>query len=102
MQIAQQRRKEHQQAIAKREHEIEDLKEMIADLDSFLEFGQELIGGPAPQQQKPQSRPIEPAQVQVKPTEPNLKEVQNGSHDDEWEGRDPAKSISNVLAARKA
>lgn len=102
MQIARQRRKEHEQAITKREHEIADFKEMIADLDSFIEFGQELMGGAAQQHDRPTSRPIDQAQLQVKPVEPKLKEVQNGSPDDEWEGGDPSKSISNVLAARKA
>ena len=104
MNIARQRRKEHEQAIAKREQEIEDLREMIADLDSFLEFGQELIGGPAPSQ-RPQSRqPGDPsqAQAQTKPGEPQLKEVQRPSGDDVWEGEAPGKSIANVLAARKA
>ena len=102
MQIARQRRKEHEQAIAKREREIEDLREMIADLDSFLEFGQELMGGAETQQQKPQARPIESDQVQVKPAEPQLKEVQAASPEEVWESDAPMKGISNVLAARKA
>lgn len=103
MQIARQRRKEHEEAIAKREREIEELREMIADLDSFIDFGQELINGPVVQ--RTPSRPIEPQQV--KPVEPQLKEVQrpenrNEDGDNEWSSDDPGKSIANVLAARKA
>ena len=45
MDIAKQRRQEHIDLIAQLESEIEELHEKIAELESFLDFGEALING---------------------------------------------------------
>jgi hypothetical protein len=107
MQIARQRIKDHEDSIARKEREIEDLREMIGDLERFLEFGQELIGGSAQATARPVSHQPQP----VRPTtqQPQIKEVlaqaakkaDEEDDDDEW-GSDTEKNIEAVLAARKA
>lgn len=97
MQIARQRRGEYEESIARKEREIEELREMIGDLDRFLEFGQDLIGGNGST-----GKPADPA-----PAKPNVQNIQDVSPkpvndmDEEWD-TDATKSIENVLAARKA
>ncbi len=91
MQVAQQRKNEYTKAIAKKEEEIAELKEMIADLDSFMEFGKELLGN-QPEKAKVVSRPVvsKPAPQVAPASDP----------DDEWGADDPKQSIARVLAQR--
>ena len=44
MQVADQNRKNYKKAIAQKEAEIAELREMIVDLDNFIEFGNSLLG----------------------------------------------------------
>lgn len=91
MQVAQQRKNEYTKAIAKKEEEIAELKEMIADLDSFMEFGKELLGS-QPEKAKVVSRPVvsKPAPQAAPARDP----------DDEWGSDDPKQSIARVLSQR--
>ena len=43
MQVAQQRRTDYKNAIAKKQQEIAELTELVADLDSFIDFGEALL-----------------------------------------------------------
>ena len=63
MQIAQQRQKEYASMIAKKQTEIDELKEHIEDLENFIEFGASLVGKPAAKangNQKVTSQPVKP------------------------------------------
>lgn len=44
VQIAYERRKDYKASIARLEREIEELGELVKDLDSFIEFGEALVG----------------------------------------------------------
>ncbi len=86
MQVAHQNRKEHLKAISQKEAEIAELREMIADLDSFIEFGNSLLGKPAaPAAETPTAR--------VK-SQPAPDAEQN------WNSGDVNKGITNVLTKR--
>ena len=66
LQIARQRRKDHEAAIAEKEREIEELREMIGELDSFIEFGEALVGDEKPQiKEVPQPFAAAPAPTTV-------------------------------------
>jgi hypothetical protein len=43
MQVAKQRQKEYTTAIAKKQAEIDEMKEYIEDLENFIEFGASLL-----------------------------------------------------------
>lgn len=65
LQIARQRRKDHQDAIAEKEREIEELREMIGELDGFIEFGEALVGDEMPRiKEVPQPFAAAPAAVE--------------------------------------
>ena len=88
MQIASQRKKSYLSAIAKKESEIAEMKELIADLDSFMEFGQALLGK-EPDTAREVSRPVA---------------VDAPRADDEEEGWDsddePQQQIARVVSQR--
>ena len=103
MEVAKQRKKDYETQISKKKAEIEELEEMIGDLNSFMEFGNELLNGPA-KAAAPTSRPS--PQVKSQPS-PQLKEVPNKpaaasapKADDEWGDDDAQQSIARVLSAR--
>jgi hypothetical protein len=108
MQVAQQRRAGYQKAIAQKESEIAELRELMEDLDNFLEFGQSLLGkDPAASIAQPQpARPAAPNQP--KPQEqaapqarPEKAEGQKANPEDEWgDDEQPKDSIARVLASR--
>ena len=88
MQVAHQNRKNHIKAIAQKEAEIEELREMIADLDSFIEFGNSLLGKPTTAAATPEP------QTARKTSQP----APNG--DQGWNTGDANEGIANVLAKR--
>lgn len=99
MQVAKQRHKEYEASVAKKEAEIEELNELIADLESFMEFGDALIGktpAAAPAKKTVVSRPV----VQVsKPVAEPKNEWDND--DDKANDKDDANDgISRVLSQR--
>lgn len=98
LQVARERRKEHEAAIAEKRLEIEELEEMIGDLDRFLEFGEELIGeSRAKAAERPITRPIsQPVSRPVSQPAP----AAIADKDDDWEESDPTESIARMLAAR--
>lgn len=86
MQVAHQNRKSHTKAIAQKEAEIAELREMIADLDSFIEFGNSLLGqAPAP---------VEEAKGPRKVSQPTSQVEQN------WNSGDADAGIASVLSKR--
>lgn len=91
MQIAQQRLKNYTKSIVAKENEITELKELIGDLESFIEFGEALVSNgmaDAPTTERQVSRPV--LQTQDKP----------GDSDEEWGDDDEENGIAKVLAAR--
>ena len=107
--IAQTRREEYKKDIAKKEAEIEELKELISDLDSFIEFGEALVNdGPA--ETKTENKPAETAVSATKPAEaaqqpqqssqPRI--VKSRQPDSDWENDGDQSGIARVLAARNA
>ena len=90
MQIAHQRRKTYLSAIAQKEAEIAEMNEMIADLDSFIEFGDALLGK-------------DPEKVTETPR-PALAETPAATSDpdpdDEWETDTPQQNIARVISQR--
>ena len=102
IQIAQQRREDYEKSISEKEQEIEDLRELIADLDSFIEFGEALLNdgankpGAMPQDTAPKPvqdmapKPVQDAQNIIKPVDP----------ENEWDDDDGKQGIARVLAAR--
>lgn len=96
MQIAKQRHTDYQASVAKKEAEIEELNELIADLESFMEFGDALMGkdpAPAPTKKAVVSRPV--VQVTKQKAEP----------ENEWDNADEKKEadtdgIARVLSQR--
>lgn len=119
MTIAQSRREEYKKDIAKKEAEIEELKELISDLDSFIEFGEALIGdGPA--DTKTEEKPSEAKTSDAKPNEakpqvnhdeiphphaqsaPQPRVVKSRQPNGDWENDGDQGGIARVLAARNA
>ena len=106
--IAQSRREEYKKDIAKKEAEIEELKELISDLDSFIEFGEALIGDsddtPSENTATPDrivSKPVVSKPVVSKPSpQQKPQAVQTNPADDEWGTGDSQQGIARVLAAR--
>lgn len=86
MQVAHQNRKDHKRAIAQKEAEIAELREMITDLDSFIEFGNSLLGGEA-------TMPIEDQVATVK----NAAPMESGQN---WNSGDVHDGIADVLKKR--
>lgn len=109
LKLAQNRRDEYKKEISKKEAEIEELKELISDLDSFIEFGEALIkdGDDAPTENAATpdrivSKPVVSKPVVSKPSpQQTPHSVQSNPMDDEW-GTDDSKQqgIARVLAAR--
>lgn len=106
--IAQSRREEYKKDIAKKEAEIEELKELISDLDSFIEFGEALIsdGDETASENtatpdRVVSKPVVSKPVVSKPS-PQQKPhaVATNPVDDEWGTDDSKQGIARVLAAR--
>ena len=106
--IAQSRREEYKKDIAKKEAEIEELKELISDLDSFIEVGEALISDgdevPSDNNATPDrlvSKPVVSKPVVSKPS-PQQKPhaVQSNPIDAEWGTDDNKQGIARVLAAR--
>ena len=86
MQVAHQNRKEHLKAITQKEAEIAELREMIADLESFIEFGNSLLGkettaAPDAMPTRPKSQPAPEAEQA-------------------WNTGDVDSGIANVLSKR--
>ena len=104
--VAQSRRDEYKEDIAKKEAEIEELKELISDLDSFIEFGEALVGdGPAESESSDTS--TKPTKVISKavvskpaPHQQAPRAVVSDGQDDEWGSDNTDNNISRVLAAR--
>ena len=89
MQIAHQRRKDYRDSIAQKEAEIAELHELIADLDSFIEFGDSLMG-------KQTQKPAEPAKPSI--TAAPKPQIQaptplDEDDDDDWGDDAPPSSI---------
>lgn len=92
LQIARQRRQDHEDAIAEKEREIEELREMIGELDSFIEFGESLMNG----DDKPQIKEVPQPFATAAPTVDDDEDPA-----DEWNVPDEDNSsIARVLASR--
>ena len=114
LKVAQNRRDEYTKEIAKKEAEIEELKELISDLDSFIEFGEALVkDGDTPTENKSDtkveatpnrvtSKPVVSKPVVSKPSPQSTPTpIASNPIDDEWGSDDDAKGgIARVLAAR--
>ena len=105
--VAEARREEYKKDIAKKEAEIEELKELISDLDSFIEFGEALVSdGPADTKPdpKPETAAAAPA-ADAKPAEASQPQqprvVKSRPTNGDWEN-DGESGIARVLAARNA
>ncbi|MEM6385677.1 MAG: hypothetical protein AAF718_05515 [Pseudomonadota bacterium] len=112
--VAQNRREEYKKDISKKEAEIEELKELISDLDSFIEFGEALVSDddvPTDAASKTktettpdrvQSKPVVSKPVVSKPSPQAAPQpIAMNPADDEWGTDDDAKGgIARVLAAR--
>lgn len=117
LKVAQNRRDDYKKDIANKEAEIEELKELINDLDSFIEFGEALVtDGDAPAakveakieaQTDPTpnrivSKPVVSKPIISKPSPQSVPSpISMDPADDEWGTDDETKSgIARVLAAR--
>ena len=100
MDIAKQRRQEHIDLIAQLESEIEELQEKIAELESFLDFGEALINGRLDAEDD--DAPEGPA-LAVEPLR-DMQELRSVMAVDDWHSdeEDDAteQSIARVLSAR--
>ena len=91
MQVAHQRRKDYKASIAKKEAEIEELNELVADLDSFMEFGEALMG----------NEPVTAAREVSKPVVQVTKPIPDPDPEDEWAENDgETNGIARVLSQR--
>ncbi|MEM9971011.1 MAG: hypothetical protein AAF762_07915 [Pseudomonadota bacterium] len=108
LKVAQNRRDEYKKEIAKKEAEIEELKELLSDLDSFIEFGEALVNDgdekPAETASTPDrvvSKPVvsKPAVSRPSPQQ-TPQPVQATPVDDEWGADENKQGIARVLAAR--
>ena len=88
MQIAAQRRKGYLNAIAKKEAEIAEMNELIADLDSFIEFGEALVGNQS-EPLREVSRPVEVKQADAEDDDAN-----------EWDEDEPQQSLERIISQR--
>ena len=89
MQIAHKRRKDYSAEIAKKEAEIAELHELIADLDSFIEFGEALVGN-------------QPADTAGEPARPAAVQTSHEDDDEEvnWDTAEPQQHIARVISQR--
>ena len=102
--VAQTRREEYKKDIAKKEAEIEELKELISDLDSFIEFGEALINdGPTESKsaEKAESSPTAEAKPAEAPQSQQPRIVKSRQPNSDWDD-DSESGIARVLAARNA
>ncbi len=104
--VAQSRRDSYKKDIETKEAEIEELKELISDLDSFIEFGEALIneGGedkPVDGKSTPKvvSKPAPEVTATSTPQQPRAIKSRPTA-DDEWGSDDDSNGIARVLAAR--
>lgn len=95
MDIARQRRQQHVDEIARLNAEIEELQDRIGELDTFLDFGETLIGNaPTPISARVTSAP---ASLRT----PELREIDESDDWDDDADEDRAQqSIANVVSAR--
>mgnify|MGYP001829059724 CR=1 FL=1 len=107
LKVAQSRREEYTKEIAKKEAEIEELKELLSDLDSFIEFGEALIGEDAPTESsatpnRVTSKPVVSKPVVSKPSpQQSPQPVAMKPAEDDWGSEEDSKQgIARVLAAR--
>lgn len=94
MQVAKQRHKEYRTSVKAKEAEIEELHELIAELESFMEFGEALIG------KEKETEPSKRAVVSRPVVEVNKQMV---DPENEWAKDDDDKDndgISRVLSQR--
>ena len=106
LKVAQSRREEYKKEIAKKEAEIEELKELLSDLDSFIEFGEALIGEDSSSENTTPNRivskPVVSKPVDSNPsTQQAPQPVAMKPAEDDWGSDDADKQgIARVLAAR--
>lgn len=113
MKVAQTRREEYKKDIARKEAEIEELKELISDLDSFIEFGEALIGdGPAetkPEEKRaeaeaktPDNNASDTDDAHDAQSAPQPRVVKSRQPNGDWDNPGDPNGIARVLAARNA
>lgn len=90
MQVAQKRRTDYKNAIARKTNEIAELNELIADLDNFIGFGEALLGDPG-EKAREVSRPVAVTQSS------NEADEWESDEDDEWGSDEPQQSVVGVL-----
>ncbi len=105
--VAQTRREDYKKDIAKKEAEIEELKELISDLDSFIEFGEALVSDDKPEakdseaEAKPNTVVSKPVVSKPSPQQaPRAVVSRTQDNDDEWGSDSDESNIARVLAAR--
>ena len=94
VQVAYQRRKDYKASISTKEREIEELEELVKDLDSFIEFGEALVGGGGKETVK--------VMAVSRPTPATVSAADDVDPADEWatdedEDKDP---VSRVISQR--
>ena len=91
VQVAKQRRSDYRKSITTKESEIEELKELIQDLDSFIEFGEALVTDG-----KSQLKEVAP-----QPQAPVTPKAQSAEKDPakEWETPSNQAGLKQVLAS---
>ena len=101
LQIAKQRLGEYRMAISKKENEIVELKEMVEDLDNFIEFGQALVG----KDEEPKDEKVR--QVVVSRPSPqgltnSTDAPANDEEDDDWntDAEEAKPSVARVVSQR--
>ena len=105
MEIARQRRQDHVDEIERLEREIEALQDKIGELDTFLDFGETLIGGGDAKQSSKAPEKAEEAEGEVDtPAASSMPGLRNVLPVDDWHADDEddatEQSIARVLSAR--
>lgn len=98
MQVAKQRQKEYSTAIAKKQAEIDEMKEYIVDLENFIEFGASLLETTTQAPRETQAPRDAIGDKIVSKASPDLKKSRDA--DDEWNTDALNKKLDRVLPTR--
>lgn len=99
--VAKARREDYQNAITDKEAEIAELKELVGDLDSFIEFGEALVtDADGAVETKSEEPSVELKEVPNTPVTPKI----DNDHEpvSEWDTVENSQGIASVLETRTA
>ena len=94
LQIANQRRQNYKDAIAQKEAEIAELRNLISELDDFIEFGDALVSN------GPSAKPAQSEPDAVGPVTPKETEARSDDKPAPMSAADNRQNLARVISRR--